>query len=85
MYNKFPDFQGALLNRKFHISQISHRAKNWYQFFDFGKCKIFRMVNFDNFGGLTSVLKFYIFLILTVKNWYAFVPSAKDRFDFSQM
>ena len=28
------------------------------------------MVNFDNFGGLTSVLKFHIFLIFTVKNWY---------------
>ena len=63
MYNKFPGFQGALLNRKFHISQISHRAKNWYQFFTFGKCDIFRMVNFDNFGSLTSVLKFHIFLI----------------------
>ena len=43
------------------------------------------MVNFDNFGGLTSVLKFHIFLILTVKNWYAFASSAKDFFDFSQM
>ena len=27
------------------------------------------MVNFDNFWGLTSVLKFHFFLILTVKNW----------------
>ena len=43
------------------------------------------MVNFDNFGGLTFVLKFHIFLILTVKNWYVFVPSAKDWFDFSKM
>ena len=43
------------------------------------------MVNFDNFGGLTSVLNFHIFLILTVKNWYVFVSSAKDWFDFSQM
>ena len=35
------------------------------------------MVNFDNFGGLTSVLEFHIFLILTVKICYAFMPSAK--------
>ena len=77
--------QIALLKSKFHISQISHRVKNWYQFFTFGKCEILRMVNFDNFGGLTSVLKFFIFLLLTVKNWYAFAPSAKDCFDFSQM
>ena len=33
------------------------------------------MVNFDNFGGLTSVLKFHIFLILTVKNWYVWTGS----------
>ena len=51
----------------------------------FWKIRNLRMVNFDNFGGLTSVLKFHIFLILTVKNWYVFVPSAKDWFDFSQM
>ena len=44
-----------------------------------------RMVNFENFGGLTSVHKFHIFLILTVKNWYGFLSSAKDWFDFSQM
>ena len=31
------------------------------------------MVNFDNFGGLKSVLKFHIFYILTVKNWNIFV------------
>ena len=43
------------------------------------------MVNFDIFGGLTSVLKFHIFLILTVKNRYVFMSSAKDWFDFSQM
>ena len=43
------------------------------------------MVNFDNFKGLTSVLKFHIFLILTVKNWYIFVSSANDWVDFSQM
>ena len=30
----------AMLYRKFHISQISHRVKNWYQFFTFGKCEI---------------------------------------------
>ena len=41
-----------------------------------------RMVNFDNFGGLTSVLKFHI---LTVKNRYVFMSSAKDWFDFSQV
>ena len=48
------------------------------------------MVNFDNFWGLSSVLKFHIFLIfeifgfsfLTMKNWYVFVSSAKDWFDF---
>ena len=48
----------ALLNPKFVISQISHRVKKWYQNVTFGKCE-----NFDNFGGLTSVLKFHIFLI----------------------
>ena len=40
------------------------------------------MVNFDNFGGLTSVLKFHTFLMLTVKNLYVFVSSAKDWVDF---
>ena len=30
----------ALLSRKFHTSQISHRVKNWYQYVDFGKCEI---------------------------------------------
>ena len=28
---KFAPPQKALFNRKFHISQISHRVKNWYQ------------------------------------------------------
>ena len=44
-----------------------------------------RMVNFDNFRGLTFVLNFTSFSFLTVKNWYTSVPSAKDWFDFSQM
>ena len=39
-YNKAILAYKALLNRKFHISQISHRVKNWYQFFTFGKCVI---------------------------------------------
>ena len=45
----------ALLNRKFNTSQISHRVRigTWQM--------CLRMVNFDNFGGLKSVLKFYIF------------------------
>ena len=30
----------ALLNRKFHISQISHRVKNWCQNVTFGRCEI---------------------------------------------
>ena len=29
-------FMIALLKRKFHISQISHHAKNWYQNVTFG-------------------------------------------------
>ena len=33
------------------------------------------MVNFDNFGGLTSVLKFHIFLVFKIS--YVFVSSAK--------
>ena len=46
-----------------------------------------RKVNFDSFGGLTSVLKlnFASFSFSTVKNWYVFASSAKDWFDFSQM
>ena len=30
----------ALLNRKFHTSQISHRFKNWYQNVTFAKYEI---------------------------------------------
>ena len=30
----------AVLNRKFHISQVSHCVKNWYQNVTFGKCEI---------------------------------------------
>ena len=57
LYNK-----RALLNRKFHISQISHRVKNWYQNVTFGNVKL-PYGQFDNFGGLKPVLKFHIFLI----------------------
>ena len=48
----------------------------------FWKMLNLRMVSFDNFWGLTSVLKFHIFLILTVKNWYVFVSSAMGWFGF---
>ena len=51
----------------------------------FWKIRNLRMVNFDNFGGSNICAQISHFLILTVKNWYAFVPSAKDWFDFSQM
>ena len=40
--------------------QILHRVKNRYQ----GKC-VCVWSNFDNFGGLKSVLKFHIFICLT--------------------
>ena len=40
------------------------------------------MVNLDNSLGLTSVLKFHTFLMLTIKNLYVFVSSAKDWVDF---
>ena len=53
----------ALLNRKFHISQISHRVKNWYQNVTFGKYEVCVLSISINLGGLTSVLKFHIFLI----------------------
>ena len=36
-----------------------------------------RMVNFDTFGGLTSVLKFHIFLIFNYEELCVFVSSAK--------
>ena len=72
--------------------QISHFAnftscEELLPILHFWKMWNLHMVNFDNFGGLTSVLcsNFTSFSFLTVKNWYAFVPSAKDWFDFSQM
>ena len=42
------------------------------------------MVNFDNFEGLESVLKFHIFIFERVKNWYLFVLYVQNWFDFSQ-
>ena len=86
-----------MLNRKFHISQISHRVKNSSLLEN-----VKRMVNFDNFGGLTSVLKFHIFLIFNceelvriraicegmvrffsdVKNWYSIFTNAKNWYQF---
>ena len=55
-----------------------------------------RMVNFYSFGGLTSVLKFHIFLIFNceelvrigaiceglvdVKNWYSIFANVKNRY-----
>ena len=34
-------FRKALLNRNFHITQISHRVMNWYQNVTFGKCEAY--------------------------------------------
>ena len=52
----------------------------WY----FWKMWFLRMVNFANFGGLTPVLKFHIFLIFNCEE-LVFVSSAKDWFNFSQV
>ena len=43
------------------------------------------MVNFDNFGGLKSVLKFHILYFPRVKNRYVFVLSVKNGFELSQI
>ena len=74
-----------MVNRKFHISQFSHRVKNMYQFFTFGKCEICVWSISIILGVLHLCLNITSFSFLTVKNWYAFVPSAKDWFNFSQM
>ena len=86
-----------MLNRKFHISQISHRVKNWYQFFTFGKCEIGVCSIL-----ITTVLKFHIFLIFNcetlvrihaiceelvrffsdLKNWFSIFKNVKNWYQF---
>ena len=53
----------ALLNRKFHILQIFPPCEELVPKRHVCKMWNLRMVNFNNFLGLTSVLKFHIFLI----------------------
>ena len=70
--DSFKSHEIALMNRKFHASQISHRVKNWVQKVTFGKCeyvlkgypfeaKTAPSCVFGNFGGL----KFNIFIFFT--------------------
>ena len=64
---------------------ISHRVKNWYQFFTFGKCEICVWSISLILGVYHLCSNFTSFSFLIVKNWYAFVPYANDWFDSSQM
>ena len=58
-----------MLNRKFHITQISHRVKNWYQIVTFEKCEICVRSISIILGVSTLCSNFNSFSFLTVKNF----------------
>ena len=87
----------AILNRKFHISQISHRVKNWYQFFTFGKCEIcvWSILIILGVYNLCSNFTYFSFLVRIcaiceglvrffsdVKNWYSIFTNVKNWYQF---
>ena len=65
--------------RKFHIMWRIDTKRHFWKVWNL------RMVNFNNFGGLTSVLKFHIFLIFNCEELVRIRVIGERWFDFSQM